>query len=88
MEPSASMDGGQQAMPRAISLRNLFYVVGLLAAFCGGWVASDVDRYRRDVELSEAVKKHLVPMMNDLRIASDKIARDHAINASGGRGVE
>lgn len=61
-------------------LRAFFVVVTLLAGFCGGWTACDINRERHDAEVLEHVSKKLDPVLRDLRTASDKLARQMSTN--------
>jgi hypothetical protein len=64
---------------RQFSLRAFLFGVGLFAAFCGGWTANEIYRQRQGQsvanQVSTEMERKLRPIMNDLRIASDKLVR-------------
>lgn len=66
----------------SFSLRALFAMVALIAAFCSGWTANELKRQRQSRDLASQVdaevkqlSQRLRPIMNDIRVATDKLAR-------------
>ena len=64
------------------SLRSILFFVAIIAAFCGGWTASEVHRERQGNQIvdriSAEIEDRVGPILNDLRIVADKSARGSA----------